>query len=41
MTFVTVGEQNGHPIDLYFEDHGAGQPMAAGAGADQKARAVQ
>lgn len=27
MTFVTVGQENGHPIDLYFEDHGSGRPV--------------
>ncbi|MFC5907730.1 alpha/beta fold hydrolase [Streptacidiphilus monticola] len=27
MSKVTVGEQNGQPIELYFEDHGTGQPV--------------
>ena len=27
MGFVTVGEENSTPIDLYYEDQGAGQPV--------------
>ncbi|MGW2935482.1 alpha/beta fold hydrolase [Streptomyces sp. NPDC001156] len=27
MSKVTVGEQNGHPIEIYFEDHGEGRPV--------------
>jgi non-heme chloroperoxidase len=27
MPFVTVGQQNAHPIDIYFEDHGSGPPV--------------
>ena len=27
MTYVTVGEQNGAPIEIYYEDHGSGQPV--------------
>jgi non-heme chloroperoxidase len=27
MPFVTVGEENGAPIELYYEDHGAGEPV--------------
>jgi non-heme chloroperoxidase len=27
MGFITVGEENSTPIDLYYEDHGAGQPV--------------
>lgn len=27
MPFVTVGEANGSPVGLYFEDHGAGAPV--------------
>ncbi len=27
MPYVTVGQENNHPIELYFEDHGAGQPV--------------
>lgn len=27
MPNLTVGQENGHDIDLYFEDHGAGQPV--------------
>jgi non-heme chloroperoxidase len=27
MSQVTVGEQNGQPIEIYFEDHGTGQPV--------------
>jgi non-heme chloroperoxidase len=27
MPHVTVGEQNGSPIELYYEDHGAGRPV--------------
>jgi len=27
MPFVTVGQENSAPIDLYYEDHGAGRPV--------------
>ncbi len=27
MPFVTNGTENGHPIELYYEDHGAGRPV--------------
>lgn len=27
MAFVTVGQENGQPIDLYFEDQGQGRPV--------------
>ncbi len=27
MPHVTVGQENNQPIDLYFEDHGSGQPV--------------
>ena len=27
MPFLTVGEENGHPIELYVEDHGRGTPV--------------
>lgn len=27
MPFVTVGNENSAPIDLYYEDHGSGQPV--------------
>ena len=27
MSFVRVGSQNGHDIELYYEDHGGGQPV--------------
>ncbi|MBE8478417.1 alpha/beta fold hydrolase [Streptomyces justiciae] len=27
MTFVTVGQENSSSIDLYYEDHGTGQPV--------------
>lgn len=27
MAYVTVGQENGQPIELYFEDHGSGQPV--------------
>ncbi|MFG3600528.1 alpha/beta fold hydrolase [Micromonospora chersina] len=27
MPFVTVGTENSAPIDLYYEDHGSGQPI--------------
>ncbi|TDC30289.1 alpha/beta hydrolase [Micromonospora sp. 15K316] len=27
MPFITVGTENSAPIDLYYEDHGAGQPI--------------
>ncbi|MFC7934000.1 alpha/beta fold hydrolase [Streptomyces cinereoruber] len=27
MAFITVGQENSTPIDLYYEDHGTGQPV--------------
>ena len=27
MTFITVGQENANDIDLYYEDHGTGQPV--------------
>ena len=27
MGFITVGKENSSPIDLYYEDHGSGQPV--------------
>src|SRR4051794_27890462 len=27
MSFITVGEENSTAIDLYYEDHGTGQPV--------------
>ena len=27
MPFITVGEENSAPIELYYEDHGTGQPV--------------
>ncbi|MEP0872691.1 alpha/beta hydrolase [Trichocoleus desertorum AS-A10] len=27
MSYVTVGKENSSPIDIYYEDHGAGQPV--------------
>ena len=27
MPYITVGKENSGPIDLYYEDHGAGQPV--------------
>jgi len=27
MAYLTVGEENSHPIELYYEDHGSGQPV--------------
>jgi non-heme chloroperoxidase len=27
MPYITVGHENSAPIDLYYEDHGAGQPV--------------
>jgi pimeloyl-ACP methyl ester carboxylesterase len=27
MPFITVGQQNSAPIELYYEDHGAGRPV--------------
>jgi pimeloyl-ACP methyl ester carboxylesterase len=27
MAYITVGEENSTPIDLYYEDHGSGQPV--------------
>src|SRR5206468_3205792 len=27
MSLVTIGQENGHDIELYFEDHGIGQPV--------------
>jgi non-heme chloroperoxidase len=27
MSSLIVGKENGSPIELYYEDHGAGQPV--------------
>lgn len=27
MPYITVGQENSHDIDLYYEDHGSGQPV--------------
>src|ERR1051325_306139 len=27
MSTITVGKENGTPIDLYYEDHGSGSPV--------------
>ena len=27
MPFVTVGQENSAPIELYYEDHGTGRPV--------------
>jgi non-heme chloroperoxidase len=27
MPYVTVGEENSGDIELYYEDHGSGQPI--------------
>lgn len=27
MATVNVGQENGTPIDIYYEDHGSGQPI--------------
>ncbi len=27
MPYIKVGEENSGPIDLYYEDHGSGQPV--------------
>jgi non-heme chloroperoxidase len=27
MPFVTVGQENSHPVELYYEDHGSGAPV--------------
>jgi non-heme chloroperoxidase len=27
MPFVTVGQENSADIDIYYEDHGSGQPV--------------
>jgi pimeloyl-ACP methyl ester carboxylesterase len=27
MAFVRVGEENGAPVELYYEDHGSGRPV--------------
>ena len=27
MPYVNVGEENSAPIELYYEDHGSGQPV--------------
>jgi non-heme chloroperoxidase len=27
MPYITVGEENGAPIELYYEDHGSGRPV--------------
>lgn len=28
MPYITVGQENSTAIDLYYEDHGSGQPVA-------------
>jgi len=32
MAFITVGEENSAPIELYYEDHGSGRPVVLLAG---------
>lgn len=27
MAYVTVGQENGNPVELYYEDHGSGRPV--------------
>jgi len=27
MPFVTVGQENSAPVELYYEDHGSGRPV--------------
>jgi len=27
MPYVTVGSENGNPVEIYFEDHGTGAPV--------------
>ncbi|HEX4540955.1 MAG TPA: alpha/beta fold hydrolase, partial [Acidimicrobiales bacterium] len=27
MPYLNVGEENSNPIELYYEDHGSGQPV--------------
>ena len=27
MPYVTVGNENSAPIEIYYEDHGSGQPV--------------
>ena len=27
MPHITVGQENSGPIDIYYEDHGSGQPV--------------
>src|SRR5690606_30941834 len=27
MGFITVGQENSTPVELYYEDHGSGQPV--------------
>ena len=27
MPYITVGEENSGPVELYYEDHGAGAPV--------------
>jgi non-heme chloroperoxidase len=27
MSYVTVGAQTGSSVEIYYEDHGAGQPV--------------
>jgi non-heme chloroperoxidase len=27
MPYVSVGEENNQPIELYYEDHGSGAPV--------------
>ncbi|SOR83553.1 Non-heme chloroperoxidase [Streptomyces chartreusis NRRL 3882] len=29
MPYITVGQENSTAIDLYYEDHGSGQPATA------------
>jgi hypothetical protein len=30
MSYITVGKENSSTIDIYYEDHGSGQPRTAG-----------
>ena len=32
MSTITVGQENSHPIEIYYEDHGAGSPVVLVAG---------
>lgn len=39
MPFITVGQENSGPIELYYEDHGSGRPIVLIAGYPLSGRA--